>query len=235
VNVHGQDTPLPPDGLRPGQLGVVLLGRVIVGDIAATLVDLAGREIVQVDEDQDEGTWQLGASSTGRHRRQELHGYEKVLLRALPTDQMAGITDLAPTYLKAMARARSALIRDAVRRGWLRRFSDGQRTKRGEELALRIRTFQRELRRRRSEQGESAFDGPSLPYALHFGLVHSGELPLARFAAAWVGAFAGLPGWRRTETKRRPFGNVPSSRPSIDEQMTQHEAALWVMSVTGGW
>ena len=27
VNAHGQGTPLPPDGLRPGQLGVVLLGR----------------------------------------------------------------------------------------------------------------------------------------------------------------------------------------------------------------
>jgi hypothetical protein len=39
-----------------GQLGVVLLGRVIVGDIAATLVDLAGREIVQVAEDQDAGS-----------------------------------------------------------------------------------------------------------------------------------------------------------------------------------
>ena len=47
VNAHGQGTPLPPDGLRPGQLGVVLLGRVIVGGIAATLVDLAGREIVR--------------------------------------------------------------------------------------------------------------------------------------------------------------------------------------------
>jgi hypothetical protein len=29
---------------------------VIVGDIAATLVDLAGREIVQVAEDQDAGS-----------------------------------------------------------------------------------------------------------------------------------------------------------------------------------
>jgi len=235
VNAHGQGMPLPPDGLRPGQLGVVLLGRVIVGDIAATLVDLAGREIVQVAEDPDAGTWLLGASSAARHRRQELHGYEKALLRELPTDRLAGITDLAPTYLKAMARARSALIGDAVRRGWLRRFGQGQRTKQGEELALRIRSFQRELRRRRSDQGESAFDGPSLPYALHFGLVHSGELPLARFAAAWVGAFAGLPGWRRTEPHRRRFGDVPSSQPSIDEQMTQQGAELWVMSVTGGW
>lgn len=27
VNAHGQGTPLPPDGLRSDQLGVVLLGR----------------------------------------------------------------------------------------------------------------------------------------------------------------------------------------------------------------
>jgi hypothetical protein len=31
--------PRPPDGMRPGQLGVVILGRVIIGDIAVTLVE----------------------------------------------------------------------------------------------------------------------------------------------------------------------------------------------------
>jgi hypothetical protein len=33
--------PVIPEGIRPGQLGVVMLGRVIMGDIAATAADLA--------------------------------------------------------------------------------------------------------------------------------------------------------------------------------------------------
>jgi hypothetical protein len=40
--------PTMSDGLRPGQLGVVLLGRVIIGDIAATLAGLAYREVLPV-------------------------------------------------------------------------------------------------------------------------------------------------------------------------------------------
>ena len=37
------DLPVPPAGLRPGQLSLLLLGRVIIGDIAVTLADLAVR------------------------------------------------------------------------------------------------------------------------------------------------------------------------------------------------
>jgi hypothetical protein len=29
-------TPRPPDGLRPGQIGVVMIGRVIIGDIGGS-------------------------------------------------------------------------------------------------------------------------------------------------------------------------------------------------------
>jgi len=236
VSRPGFAAPLLPDELRPGQLGVVLLGRVIVGDIAATLVDLAVRQLVLVAEDGDGGEWLLSRGSAGAsHQRDGLMRYEQVLLRGLPSGRRAGIAELAPTYRKAMARARAELARDAVRRGWLRRIPRGQRTRQGEELALRIRSFQRELRRLRSEQGESAFGGRLLPYALHFGLVRSGEVPLARFANAWVSSFAGLPGWGRYGSQRRRFDHVPSSGVPVDEQIRQHQDELWVMSVTGGW
>lgn len=33
----------PPQDLRPAQLGIILVGRVIVGHIGATLIDLRGR------------------------------------------------------------------------------------------------------------------------------------------------------------------------------------------------
>src|SRR5690242_8761967 len=42
----GPRPPTPPEGLRPAQLGIVLLGRVIVGHASATLVDLAQRGLI---------------------------------------------------------------------------------------------------------------------------------------------------------------------------------------------
>jgi hypothetical protein len=35
--------PRPPDGMCPGRLGVVILGRVIIGDIAGTLAERVRR------------------------------------------------------------------------------------------------------------------------------------------------------------------------------------------------
>jgi hypothetical protein len=62
--------PVPPDRIRPGQLGVVMLGRVIIGDIATTLVDLAVRGVLAVEEHGQAG-WLLGAGRTG-HRQDAL-------------------------------------------------------------------------------------------------------------------------------------------------------------------
>jgi hypothetical protein len=39
-----------PGELRAGQLGVIVIGRVIMGDIAVTLADLAQRKLLIVSE-----------------------------------------------------------------------------------------------------------------------------------------------------------------------------------------
>ncbi len=59
-------TPVPPDQIRPGQLGAVLLGRVIIGDIAATLVDLSVRGLLAVEECDESGQtgWLLRTQAT---------------------------------------------------------------------------------------------------------------------------------------------------------------------------
>src|SRR5215471_8061701 len=134
VSGRGFTAPVPPVDLRPGQLGVVLLGRVIVGDIAATLVDLAGRGLVDVAEDPERG-WLLGRSpAAAEHERGGLAGFEALLVGGLPPVRPADLAELARTYPKVMARARCELARDAVRRGWLRRVGRGQRTRQGQEL-----------------------------------------------------------------------------------------------------
>jgi hypothetical protein len=51
--------PAALEGLRAGQTGVVVLGRVIMGDIAVTLVDLIQRELLTVEETADGGDWLL--------------------------------------------------------------------------------------------------------------------------------------------------------------------------------
>jgi hypothetical protein len=47
--------PAAIEELRAGQTGVVTLGRVIMGDIAVTLVDLIQREFLAVEETTDHG------------------------------------------------------------------------------------------------------------------------------------------------------------------------------------
>jgi hypothetical protein len=82
-----------------------------------------------------------------------------------------------------------------------------QGTEAAEQLALQIRSFQRDLRKFTSNRRQADLTGRLLPYALHFGMVHDDQLPLAGFAHSWVTKFAGLPGWHQP----------PAARPDLDE------------------
>jgi hypothetical protein len=229
-------TPAPPDNIRPGELGVVMLGGVIIGDVAATLVDLAVRGMLAVEEtgqDAQDGQtrWALRGQSTG-HQLDALLPYERQLLDAVAGDgQPVTIESLAPRMPDVLNSVRHAIVHDAVAKGWLHRFHHDQRTESGEQLAARIRRFQGDLRRYATGQGEASLEGRLLPYALHFGMVRRDQLPLARFAHGWVAAFAGLPGWHQP-TPARSSSDEPDAAggPSIDEQMmsTDVSAMLWV-------
>jgi len=77
----GAQLPAPPDGIRPAQLGVVILRRVIIGDAAATLADLSIRRLVRVEEhDGEPGGWLVSPlhATAPRHRRESLVSYEQV-------------------------------------------------------------------------------------------------------------------------------------------------------------
>jgi hypothetical protein len=227
--------PAPPDGLRPGQLGVVLLRRVIIGDIAATLVDLADRELLTVEEEPDgaDPGWRVSALLEGapQFRLESLLPYEKTLLEGLAgCGPKASLASLAGPIPHVLDETRAALIHDAVHRGWLRHLHHDERTAAGEELAARIRAFQRDLQHVRSEGSPEDLAGSLLPYALHFGMVDPSQFPLARFAHAWVDSFADLPGWRPPAPQRPTFDEGGPALPSFDEPITDpgRTARAWI-------
>jgi len=85
--------------------------------------------------------------------------------------------------------------------------------------------------------GPEILDGPLLPYALHFGLART-DHPLARFAHAWVAAFAELPEWRaparqRTSGVHDTGTGTPARKRTLDEDIMSRDvgAMLWVT----GW
>lgn len=221
-----------PEGLRPGQMGVVVLGRVIMGDVAVTLVDLAQRGRVDLSEsrDSDHATtdWMVAATP----RPDPLPGYEQILWDGLADyDEPARLSVLAAEFSLVLSKVRTELIGEAVHRGWLRHWRHGQRTPQGEELARQLRAFRGELHQLKAEQGEDVLVRDWLPYALHFGLVSCDRIHLARFARSWVDAFKGLDSWSHAEPRpRRPDEEIAFPK---DEWrgMSLELAAAWEMGL----
>jgi len=175
-----------------------MLGRVIIGDIGATLVDLAIRRLVDVQEAAgDGGEWLLTpmVSSAPVHRRNNLLGYERTLLGGLGGSSAVTVAATTAGMPQLLADTRREVIRDAVHQGWLRHLRHDQRTSEGDKLADRIRAFQRRLRQYAGDQGPSGLAGPLLPYALRLGMLGDSDLPLVRFAHDWVSSLSALPGW----------------------------------------
>jgi hypothetical protein len=58
------DVLIPPSlkSLKPGEISLVILGRVVMGDIAITLVDLARQDLLRVEETDDGADWRLTPS-----------------------------------------------------------------------------------------------------------------------------------------------------------------------------
>ena len=198
--------PTPPEGLRPAQIGIVLVGRPVVGHAAVTLADVAERGFLQVTEiaDGPAGDWRLERPprQSRPHGHAGLLPFEEALLDGLLPDGgeslLSGLTGQLASALRQFAHG---LVRDAVHHGWLRHLHHDQRTAEGEQLAVQIRSFRSGLRHLKASGGEDAIAG-HLSYALVFGLASRDRLPHARFAASWIRACSSLPGWRPAEVKR---------------------------------
>lgn len=197
-----------PGGIRPGQLNLLVIRRVIIGDIAVTVVDLALRGLVSVEESADGWRVRPWLAAPSRTGQRSLPGYERELLAGLTgRDPAPRLPDLALSLGPTLARVRAGLLREAVREGWIRRLHRHELTRKGERLLTALGPFERQLRRLKAESGEQALTGNLLPYALHYALVSRDQVPLARFAAGWVQAFGDLDGWAAAPRPRPGFSD----------------------------
>jgi hypothetical protein len=207
--------PAALERLKPGEISLVILGRVVMGDIAVTVVDLAQRDLLRVEEADDGADWLLTAPH-GVPAQRRMAEYETKLL-----DQLAGrgrpvlLSSLAADLEQGLGKVRRALEHEGVAQGWIRRLHHDQRTPKGEELVRHVRSFQRELRKLKLAEGEEAISGTLLPFALRFGLLGGDQRPLARFAHDWVRTFGDLPGWRPAQSARQAYDEYGPMFPEI--------------------
>ncbi|HEV8423894.1 MAG TPA: DUF2207 domain-containing protein [Actinomycetes bacterium] len=109
----------PPDGLRPAQAGLLLDKVVTPVAVTATLVDLAVRGYLRIEERPGRGhqprDWQL----VQLQPHGDLVGYERALLEELfGMGSSHRLSELHQQFHSRFERIRSVLSEEAVQRGW---------------------------------------------------------------------------------------------------------------------
>jgi hypothetical protein len=111
---------VPPDGLRPGQVGTLVDEVAHPLDVTATIVDLAVRGHLRIEEIPKEGwfgkpDWRLVQLETN----DSLRRYEQLLRDGLFRDgPTVELSELRNKFAARLKRVQSALYDDAVERGW---------------------------------------------------------------------------------------------------------------------
>ena len=107
----------PPDGLTPGTVGTLMDKKADLRDVTATLVDLAVRGLVRIEQPTDEGMRVVRLDAP----RDDLAPYERTLLKGLFTKKRRVADPDAlqgSRFGKAVSRARGELYWAAVEAGW---------------------------------------------------------------------------------------------------------------------
>ena len=121
----------PPDRLRPAQIGLLLDERADTLDVTATIIDLAVRGYLKIAELPAQG-W-FGRTDWELTRLKEpdagLLEYERIVLEGLfDSKPSRKLSDLKTKFYDDLAKAKSALYRDAVTRRWFPRNPNTTRT-----------------------------------------------------------------------------------------------------------
>jgi hypothetical protein len=135
--VEGDHSPVddgefsPPDGVRPGQIGTLIDEQADVIDVTATIIDLAVRRYLLIEELTRETygriDWQLRRLD---RPADDLMPYERLLYDALFAGRdVVRLSDLGGTFAGQLSAVRGALYEDVVRQGWFTRRPDSERTR----------------------------------------------------------------------------------------------------------
>lgn len=114
---------VPPDGLRPAQLGLLVDERADIRDITATIVDLARRGYLRIEEVSANGNGAVKDWKLVKQRDPDgLAAYEHLLFVALFKRRArvgeVKVSELKKRFGSPLKRVREALYSDAVRQGW---------------------------------------------------------------------------------------------------------------------
>ncbi len=121
----------PPDGIRPGQVGVLIDEEAHVLDVTATIVDLAVRKYLFIEELPrktwfHKRDWQLSRLDAPA---QALLPYEQKLYGSLfRKGRKVLMSDLKDTFAPSMKIVQDQLYADAIRSGWFFRRPDKVRS-----------------------------------------------------------------------------------------------------------
>jgi uncharacterized protein (TIGR04222 family) len=122
----------PPEGLRPGQIGTLLDEQANVVDVTATIVDLAVRGFLRIDELErphwfSSRDWQLVKL---RQDEDGLLPYEQELIRGLfHTSHTVKLSELKKKFAARLAKVQTKLYEDVTNAGWFRGRPDKVRSR----------------------------------------------------------------------------------------------------------
>jgi len=114
----------PPAGFRAGQLGTLVDEKADPRDVTATIVDLAVRGYLRIEQTQEAGSWGKQADFRMiklRDADQGLLPYEAKLFSDLFAErQEVSLSALRATFAASMALVQKELYADVTQRGWFR-------------------------------------------------------------------------------------------------------------------
>ena len=127
VFVGTTETPVefePPDDLRPGQVGTLVDFKAHPLDVTATIVDLAVRKYLVIEEVETSSRWLRNDWKLTKLDKSDakLLDYEKALLDGLFTSgDTVELSDLKQKFATRMAKVQKALTEDAKAQAWFTR------------------------------------------------------------------------------------------------------------------
>ena len=122
----------PPDGLRPGQIGTLVDERANPLDVTATIVDLAVRGYLRIEEIPKSGWFSKADWRLVRLREPDdaLLAYERSLMKGLfESGVEVELSELKTKFSKRLQKVQDALYRDAIERRWFRESPEKVRTR----------------------------------------------------------------------------------------------------------